>query len=160
VACTGLHGANRLASNSLLEGLVFGARAARSMSEPPSAGHMGAPVREVEVPPQTAGAATSPLEEKAVRDLMWNAVGLVRNAGDLTNAVRQLEQWAAVSIPAEDSAAAVARDRWRLASLVTVGLLIARGALRREESRGGHFRSDFPERDEVNFKVHIGELAR
>lgn len=159
VACTGLHGANRLASNSLLEGLVFGARVARVMPEPPRAGRMGSKVREVDEPSPRRATLPQPSEE-TVRSLMWNAVGLVRNAPDLTDAVRQLEAWAAALKPSRETGAAISLEEWRLASLVTVGLLIARGALRRRESRGGHYRSDFPERDDIHFKVHIAELER
>jgi L-aspartate oxidase len=161
VACTGLHGANRLASNSLLEGLVFGARAARVMPEPPHAGGMGSNVRAVEASPRSSRAPNAPKpDEETVRTLMWNAVGLIRNAGDLTRAVGQLEEWDLALRPSREAGAAISPEEWRLTSLVTVGLLIARGALRRQESRGGHYRADFPERDDVNFKVHIAEWER
>ncbi len=149
VACTGVHGANRLASNSLLEGLVFGARAAAAMQAPArEASLRAARVETVEAPP-AAGQAPS---EEDVRDLMWRCVGLVRSRDGLEGAVGSLRSWwGAVREPAPDRAAR------RVASLVTVGLLIARAALRREESRGGHFRSDFPARDDLHWKLHVAE---
>ena len=143
VACTGVHGANRLASNSLLEGLVFGARAAQSMLEP-----LGTqPVEPVE--------PTGPLErpsraipsEAHVRGLMWNSVGLWRDGALLQTAVEALDEWYA----------AIADNRGRIAALVTVGRAMARAALRREESRGCHARADFPQRDDVKFRIHLGD---
>jgi L-aspartate oxidase len=159
VACTGVHGANRLASNSLLEGLVFGARAAQAMLLPPEAGHLaGEALLEVprvpEVPKVLHG--ESPQSEAAVRELMWTAVGLMRERAALAAAVRQLDTWYAAVSAGLESGSLPDAD-WRLASLVTVGRLMARAALRREETRGGHARSDFPARDDVNFKVHIAE---
>ncbi len=153
VACTGVHGANRLASNSLLEGLVFGARAAAAMLQPPRAGQMAAAVTTRVSHAAAAFPAASPVDagdadEAAVRRLMWDAVGLVRDGRGLREAVARLEAWdRALDARRPDAGS-------RLASLVAVGLLIARAALGREESRGGHFRADFPSRDDVHFQDH------
>jgi L-aspartate oxidase len=139
VACTGVHGANRLASNSLLEGLVFGARAAKAMLESPKAGTM----ENVRVLQDIAGrskdrpALNPPSTD--VRTLMWTHVGLSRTAVTLQHAIDQLE---------------VQRDT---SSLATVAWLIARAALRRLESRGGHYRADFPKKDDVNWRFHIAQ---
>jgi L-aspartate oxidase len=78
---------------------------------------------------------------------MWNAVGLLRDGAGLQIAVERLDAWHA----------ALGGDRGRLASLVTVGRLIAHAALRREETRGGHARTDFRLRDDVKFRIHFGE---
>ena len=155
VACTGVHGANRLASNSLLEGLVFGARAAQAMLLPPEPGRLAEAPREV---PEGQGATVSGTvpAEADVRDLMWTAVGLVRQRATLEAAIEKLDVWSAAISPGVEEGGLSAAD-WRLASIVTVGRLMARAALRREETRGGHARTDFPARDDVNFKVHIGE---
>ena len=158
VACTGVHGANRLASNSLLEGLVFGARAAQAMLLPPEAGHLAEAatrVRTVRTVPQVP-TGTPPPTEESVRELMWNAVGLARERSSLEAAIDRLDSWYAAVAPGIEAGGLSAAD-WRLASIVTVGRLMARAALRREETRGGHARSDFPARDDVNFKVHIAE---
>ena len=155
VACTGVHGANRLASNSLLEGLVFGARAAQAMLLPPEPGRLAEAPREV---PEGQGATVSGTvpAEADVRDLMWTAVGLVRQRATLEAAIEKLDVWSAAISPGVEEGGLSAAD-WRLASIVTVGRLMARAALRREETRGGHARTDFPARDDVNFKVRIGE---
>jgi L-aspartate oxidase len=136
VACTGVHGANRLASNSLLEGLVYGARAAEAMLQRPQAGGM-TNVRVVESGFQFEDAV--PPAPEAVQSLMWDAVGLIRHADQLRPAVDQLAAWSGHS------------------DLALVGFLIAKAALRREESRGGHFRADFPQRDDLHWKFHIAE---
>ncbi|MBI4265778.1 MAG: L-aspartate oxidase [Acidobacteria bacterium] len=168
VACTGVHGANRLASNSLLEGLVFGARAARAMMGPPSPLRgfgVASPPRagnpwpsEVVRWPRPAGgpdaAVPTPFE---VRDLMWRHVGLLRGRAALEQACGRLEAWAAGSAAARP-AHGCDRDFRRIDSLVDVGLLIARAALRRQESRGGHFRADFPSRDDLHWKKHIADV--
>ncbi|MFA5908231.1 MAG: L-aspartate oxidase [Vicinamibacterales bacterium] len=168
VACTGVHGANRLASNSLLEGLVFGARSAQAMLLPVEAGQMAEAVREVSASAaEGRSGGTSPklarhlaseggLIEDSVRELMWNSVGLLRDGAALEAANDQLDAWYD-AITRRVEAGGLSPSEWRLASIVTVGRLMARAALRREETRGGHARSDFPARDDVNFKVHIAE---
>jgi L-aspartate oxidase len=161
-ASTGIHGANRLASNSLLEGLVFGARAASAMQQPPLAGAMHGEVRDWTATPETstapaaAGAATC--DEAGIRRLMWDAVGLERDRAGLERAIETLAV-ARAALDARPGATRADAD-WRFGSLATVGWLIARAALRRTESRGGHFRSDFPSRDDVHWSAHIVERSR
>jgi L-aspartate oxidase len=154
-AWTGVHGANRLASNSLLEGLVFGARAAAAMTGPLRA---PAPSRVVcaDVPASVSGSDVPAAYQ--VRDLMWRFAGLLRASRDLAPAVAQLASWRAAT--EERRRESHRRDLRRLASLVTVGYLIARAALRREESRGGHFRTDFPTRDDIHWRKHFGDVLR
>jgi L-aspartate oxidase len=150
-ACTGVHGANRLASNSLLEGLVFGARAARAMTAA-----LDAPSFESTLD-TSAWVDVAPvplLHARAVCDVMWEHVGILRRAEGLDEAVRRLAEWRAGLLRGgEDPEVAPAG----LLSLVTVGLLIARAALRREESRGAHFREDFPARDDVRWAHRIAD---
>ena len=154
VACTGVHGANRLASNSLLEGLVFGARAAEAMLAPPRAPMLSAAV----VDPVAAQSTTEPPPEPvAIRDLMWRHAGLVRSREGLAAAVAQLESWHAAA-QRRRHAAPADREVRRVASLASVGYLVARAALRREESRGGHFRGDFPRRDDIHWQKHCADV--
>jgi L-aspartate oxidase len=155
VACTGVHGANRLASNSLLEGLVFGARAAGAMTDPPRAAALRpCDVTGWQVGPHGGDAEPDPDQ---VRDLMWRHAGLLRERQSLEHAVSRLEGWAGAV-----AAAAAANERShefrRVQSLVTVGLLIARAALRRQESRGGHFRTDFPSHDDLHWRKHVSDV--
>ena len=161
VACTGVHGANRLASNSLLEGLVFGARAGCAMREDKPGGW---PVEEPNVVEFDTGRARrterdcgGPVTVREVQDLMWRHVGLFREREGLTRALSVLDPaWRELDarINAGEPLDAAA---WRTASIVTVGRLVARAALRREESRGGHYRSDFPQRDDIHWKRRASE---
>ena len=157
VACTGVHGANRLASNSLLEGLVFGARAGVAMTDPLRTATFRAD-DEVVTGERPKVRAAGPLPSTDdVRTLMWQSCGLLRDAGGLTTALTRLTEWQALlDAGAEPSAANP--EFHRLRSIVTVGWLIARAALRREESRGGHFRSDFPHRDDIEWKKHVSDV--
>lgn len=143
VACTGVHGANRLASNSLLEGLVFGARAASAMREAGAA--PGAATEEA----GKAGAERSKdiagFQEQLQRS-MWQDAGLLRDAAGLTAMREELERLR-VS-PAAD------RASLEFANLHAVAELIVLSALAREESRGAHYRNDFPERDDARFQKH------
>ena len=151
VACSGVHGANRLASNSLLEGLVFGAAAGRAMQE--WAVQHG---RASCVPDATRGDDPAPSistpTKAAIQDLLWREVGLFREKSRLSLAIGALDDWASSfdAVPSDMITA-------RVTSLVTVGRLIARAALRREESRGAHFRSDFPRRNDKEWARHVAE---
>lgn len=155
VACTGVHGANRLASNSLLEGLVFGARAAVAMQQAPEAAPLKPDRKELGTWwPGTAGCShAGALDLAAVPDLMWRAAGLFRTRAALQDAVARLEL-AYRTERTRTRHGAPAAD-WKRVNLLTVARLIARAALRREESRGGHFREDFPERDDRNWMFHV-----
>ncbi len=143
VACTGVHGANRLASNSLLEGLVFGARAGEAAAEDSGqlsvvSGQFGASFGSAVRSPQSA---LSTAVRKRVKRVMWERVGILRDRESLRRAIAEFEQ--------------IERSNLSTSSrnFVTLALLVARAALWREESRGGHFRSDFPEQRE-EWRVH------
>ncbi len=152
VACTGVHGANRLASNSLLEGLVFGARAGRAMAR--TAGRRSRPRPQTTT--RTAGRDQDDRElATQIQTLMWRHVGLFRDAQGLQAALEVLEREWRARIGTRPATI----DGCRTASILTVARLIARAALRRTESRGGHFRADYPERDDINWKRRIGETV-
>ena len=149
VACTGVHGANRLASNSLLEGLVFGARAgqAAAADEAYQGVRVGGAVDEREAVHEPEGVADHSGEialavRKRVRRLMWERVGILRSRASIERALREFEQIARAPLSR------------RSRNFLTVATLIAGSALWRTESRGAHYRTDFPERDEQNWRVH------
>jgi L-aspartate oxidase len=155
-ACTGVHGANRLASNSLLEGLVFGARAGQAMQEAPRAAPLKAD-RVLVANSSVQAVEAETLEADGIRDLMWRSAGLFRTREGLARAVARLERaYVAARVEARDHASGDGHV-WRRRNLATVAVLIARAALRREESRGGHFRADFPTRDDIHYRVHLAE---
>jgi L-aspartate oxidase len=153
VACTGVHGANRLASNSLLEGLVFGARAGSAAARDCVGARVpagtDAPAEESYARAESgaqedaarAGAAALAVR-KRVRRLMWERVGILRSRASLQRALAEFGQ--------------IERAPLRPAprNSLTVASLIARSALWREESRGGHYRVDFPARDDERWRVH------
>lgn len=138
VASTGVHGANRLASNSLLEGLVFGARAAENIaSHPlpsPSAVHQ-----------PTIALGHRPEVVAEARSLMWQHVGLVRDRAGLEHATERLGEL-------EHAQAGTVGDA---ANMTLVARLVATAALRRRESRGAHYRSDFPETAEETVRAAV-----
>ena len=141
IACTGVHGANRLASNSLLEGLVFGARAgATAIDEAP------AEIEPAEPRDWDYGAeADWKIDDGTraeVKQIMWDKVGIVRDENGLNEALIALQEIASRPLNTRS---------W---NFVTLARLIAEAALLRRESRGAHYRSDYPEKDDVNFKHH------
>ncbi|MEO7142788.1 MAG: L-aspartate oxidase, partial [Bryobacteraceae bacterium] len=138
-ACTGVHGANRLASNSLLEGVVFGARAGRAMRE------WSAPPRRVDA---AAPEAMFPrISEADLRELTWRDCGILRTGAGLRRARERLESLT------QERCAEPTRGRYELRNMCGVASLIARCALAREESRGAHARADFPEK-RLEFQKH------
>jgi L-aspartate oxidase len=148
VACTGVHGANRLASNSLLEGLVFGARAGKKMRD-----ELKAPAGKISGLPPAAysnGPVNVPVEASIVelQALMWQQVGIVRTGNGLKQAVARLQELA------PQMAHPQSRREFEARNLQIAGLLVARSALAREESRGAHYRTDFPDHNDAKFGKH------
>jgi L-aspartate oxidase len=129
-ACTGVHGANRLASNSLLEGVVFGARAGRAMKHCAKEPFLPGRERPKMFFPQAS--------EATLRQLAWDACGIVRDGPALSAALNRLGEYTVL----EKNKGTLAE--YDLRSIHVLIGLIARCALAREESRGGHYRSDFP----------------
>jgi L-aspartate oxidase len=144
-ACTGVHGANRLASNSLLEGLVFGARAGHAMRE-----ELGKGAKAADSPSQPVAATNNDVEPliREMQQTMWEKVGIVRTRQAMNDALKYLQS-VTERLPAMDS-----RRHCEAHNLHTASLLIARSALARLESRGAHYRIDYPAHDDVKFKKH------
>lgn len=133
-ASTGVHGANRLASNSLLEGLVFGATVADAIAS----AHGDVQINDLEIASGAARVTTAPAVEieRRVRDAMWAHVGVVRDAGGLEMALAIL-----------DALAPAAAQHLIARNMIDVGRLVAGAALSRTESRGAHYRADYPDAD-------------
>jgi L-aspartate oxidase len=146
-AATGVHGANRLASNSLLEGLVFGARAGKTMREELRRTPLNSPTLNRAVSNGPVDAADEEVIRE-VQDLMWHDVGIVRTGTGLKAAIERLNRLTP----------RVAHPQTRRAheahNLHALGLLVARSALAREESRGAHYRADYPVHNDAKFLTH------
>jgi L-aspartate oxidase len=159
VAATGVHGANRLASNSLLEGVVFGARAGNAMKTLATGATLASAHSSAHKAKTQEQAPDKQLQRvvQDVRSLMWQEVGIVRMGSNLKQAIRKLQEFQA-ALPAAHS-----RQQWEAHNIVQTGLLIARSALAREESRGAHYRLDYPIHNDAKFKKHsvvCGEQTR
>jgi L-aspartate oxidase len=144
-ACTGVHGANRLASNSLLEGLVFGERAGLGAARYGAKyrGDLQSQARGVKMKGRKMEEVITESDINHVRmslkKLMWENVGIVRDRKDLAFALKKLREWdRMLGNPPQH------RDVYELRNMVTTATLITRSALQRENSVGAHFRSDFP----------------
>jgi L-aspartate oxidase len=161
-AATGVHGANRLASNSLLEGLVCGARAGKAMAENarPSkkrvAAGQGQPNsvatssgKQTDNPGHPSGnsVTASPVLDE-IRAALWRDVGIIRDGKTLTQVAEHLAALGVKQPAAPSRAACELHNVWTLAQLIT------RAALAREESRGSHYRSDFPYHNDEDFRKH------
>ncbi|MDY6834424.1 MAG: L-aspartate oxidase [Chloroflexota bacterium] len=142
VACTGVHGANRLASNSMLEVVVFSKRIIERTSQE-YIGPAQTELTKVEeihhVPTRGATRSAAPISLSALQNMMWENVGIVRSEETLKEAADVLSMWQQGIGPSSD------RLSYELSNLTLVARLITEAALIRKESRGAHFRSDFPD---------------
>src|SRR6478672_2154683 len=140
-ACSGVHGANRLASNSLLEGLVFSRRIAQVL--PDELRPYADPVHDERAPGLVDGD-----RRRAMQDVMTTRVGVLRHASGLAEAIDFLS-----SLDPGD--AEVGTRAWEATNLVTISTALAESARLREETRGSHWREDFPERDDPRWSGHF-----
>jgi L-aspartate oxidase len=146
-AATGVHGANRLASNSLLEGLVYGARAGQAMRD-----HLHESTSRLS--PKRSASSNGPVDSgiedliRQVRDTMWNKVGIVREGSGLREASEQLRSLQPrVGHPGT-------RRAFEARNILTSALVVTRSAVAREESRGAHYRTDYPSHEDAKFLKH------
>jgi L-aspartate oxidase len=148
VASSGVHGANRLASNSLLEGLVFGHQAGLTAVEILGKKPVSFPLRSLK---RAAGIKTIPLDvedvARSLKSLMWRAAGVTRRGEELETALEQLRFWQMYVYQEEFRTA----RGYELMNMLLVAELIVRAALERKESRGAHYRTDYPARDDANY---------
>ena len=154
---SGLHGANRLGSNSLLEGLVLGVRAGDEAGRI-AAGIRGTGLRHGELSSPDRASGTEPLDivdlVNSLSALINRSAGIVRKAAGLRSALEVLDSWSTyVHNRRFDKVSG-----WELQNMLTLSRLVVRGALEREESRGAHTREDFPARDDRNWRGHLTQI--
>jgi L-aspartate oxidase len=153
VTSTGLHGANRLASNSLLEALVYGAHAGEGAATAAREIQDSFRVPAVENPKVETG--TEPLNMADIRNslksLMWRDVGVRREAENLTDAVENIDHWSRYVLSRQFADP----TGWELQNMLCISRLMASAALSRQESRGAHMRNDHPQLDEENWRRHL-----
>ncbi len=142
VACSGVHGANRLASNSLLEGLVFSRRIAAVL--PGELRPWAEPAADDRTPGLVSGTVRAELQ-----DVMTSRVGVLRSADGLVEAAAMLDKLAATQTDAVDV------ESWETTNLLTISAALADAAALRQETRGSHWREDFPSRDDERFAGHF-----
>ena len=155
VTSSGLHGANRLASNSLLEGLVYGARAGQAASADVLAGVDADMLRVPDLSnprsPDTNGSLDLADIRNSLRSLMWRQVGVERSGDSLAEALETVEGWCRYVLPLQFADP----EGWQLQNMLEVARLMIRAALVRQETRGVHVRGDFPRADDA-WQAHIG----
>jgi L-aspartate oxidase len=154
VTATGLHGANRLGSNSLLEGLVFGRLAGRRICEELARGTAGSSGPEriaSDVARSTRGELNLGDVRNSLRAVVWRNVGIARHQDDLAEAEGLIEFWQSYVLDKVFEAP----SGWELQNMLTLGRLMAHAAFLRTETRGVHYRSDWPERDDARWEKHI-----
>ena len=145
VACSGVHGANRLASNSLLEGLVFSRRIAAVL--PTELRPRSRPSPDPRTPELVSGSARRELQEA-----MTSWVGVLRSAAGLAEAAILLDKLAGNTTELVD------QESWETTNLLTVSTALAAAAALREETRGSHWREDFPDRDDTRWAGHFDSV--
>jgi len=155
VTSSGLHGANRLASNSLLEGLVYGARAGEAASQDVLASATADTLRVPDLSNPKASESNGSLDladiRNSLRSLMWRQVGVERSGEGLAEALDTVEGWCRYVLPLQFPDP----EGWQLQNMLEVSRLMIRAGLVRQETRGVHVRSDFPQPSD-RWRAHIG----
>jgi len=153
VASTGLHGANRLGSNSLLEGLVFGRIAGRQAADRCKQTNGAAGLRKFryDIPQSDRSRLDTADVLNSLKSLMWRNVGIIRFAKPLVEAQEIISFWQRYVLDKVFDSA----QGWECQNMLTTCLMMAKAAQMRTESRGVHYRGDFPQTDDAKFKTHI-----
>ena len=153
VAYTGLHGANRLASNSLIEALVFGRRAGEHAGRRSAeqSGDLIPPKLTIDVESSGRTELDTADVRSSLRSLMWRNVGIERNGPHLEEASEIISFWSRYVLDKIFDAP----TGWELQNMLQVATLVARSAGLRTETRGVHYRTDFPNTDDANWRLHI-----
>ena len=153
VSASGLHGANRLASNSLLEGLVYGARAGQAASD--AAALQPDEYRAIPLNNPTTPKSTDELDlddiRNSLKSLVWRSAGVWRNEDSLQDALGMTEQWSRYVLTRQLSNP----SGWELQNMLIVAQALITTALQRTESRGVHLRTDYPTQDDLQWQRHI-----
>ncbi|WP_432194100.1 L-aspartate oxidase [Streptomyces sp. bgisy027] len=159
VACTGVHGANRLASNSLLEGLVYAERIVEDIAASRAADGLHARVPDPVAHPETPEhPLLAPEARFTIQRIMTDGAGVLRSANSLARAADQLQQLhseARDALAENGKTAEPGVDTWEATNLLCVARVLVAAALRREETRGCHWREDEPDRDDTGWRRHI-----
>ena len=150
-ACTGVHGANRLASNSLLEGLVFGHRIAATIGR--DLGEPAPPPVSIALP--ASGALLDDAARPRLQQLMSEHAGVLREAKGLAAAADGLAELAPSTPTPPSTETLPSTENWEATNLLTVAAALVHAAQRREETRGAHWREDFPDRDDEHWRGHL-----
>ncbi len=158
-ACTGLHGANRLGSNSLLEGLTYGARAGIDAARQARENNIKFPVSlEHRIPTSQKTELDIQDVRSSLRSVMWRNVGIERSGDRLTETREIIAFWSRYvmdkTFDPQTIGISAAIAGWELQNMLTVCHLIATAAYTRTESRGAHFRMDYPDRDDAHWRIH------
>jgi L-aspartate oxidase len=159
-SCSGLHGANRLASNSLLEGLAFGARAGAAAAREFNDHPLKFPLNiEFKVPNSVKTELDVADVKSSLRSVMWRNVGIERTGDRLTETREIIAFWSRYVMdktfqPGAVGTAAAAAG-WELQNKLTICFLITTAAYTRTESRGAHYRLDYPQRDDAHWRMHL-----
>jgi len=152
-SCSGLHGANRLGSNSLLEGLVFGTRAGENAGQAAAAGAQmpKPPIIRSDIPAGYGDGLDLRDISNALKSLMWRRVGIERTDTLLAEAEENIDFWCRYVMVKEFNF----RGGWELQNMLSLAKIITVAARTRTESRGVHYRNDYPEPDDQNWLTHV-----
>jgi L-aspartate oxidase len=159
-SCSGLHGANRLGSNTLMEGLAFGARSGIAAARGAKENSVKFPLAlQHKIPPSTKTELDITDVKSSLRSVMWRNVGIEREGARLDETREIIGFWSRYVMDKTFDPAAIGEPAavagWELQNMLAGCALICSGAYARTESRGAHFRTDYPKRDDAHWRLHL-----